>query len=145
MNSAETERTIVVIKPGGVRETVGGVLLPRIVTGLLSSAGLEVTQRETIVLDEPRVRRLYPILEVPDLVYGEGWKVRLITHMTGGQCEALVVEGVQAQRRAVLIKRLIRQALRPDDTPEHRVINNLIHVPDPEEFCLVYDVLFNQR
>lgn len=136
---------IFIIKPDGLSKDIGKYSLKTIVETSFLSTGLEIVDMCSRQLTDKEVREIYPIMEKPDLVYGEGWKGRLITHVSSAPIVAYHLRGKDAQRKASIIKTSLRKALCDQTSEQGVVIANIAHVPEQENFDATYNAVFRKN
>lgn len=142
MNNTK-EQAILMMKPSGRITIVAGYPLEELVKVILESTGLTIVRDIECQLDEKDVRNIYPILNVPDFQYGEEWKQDVIDHLTSRPVRAFLVEGDNAQNKATTIKQHIRTTFtNSSEGYQSKVVNNIAHVADPEDFIPTYKALF---
>lgn len=144
INSRNLENfTIVLMKPSGMLKTVKEHPLSILIEAMLVSAGLSVVERRRKQLMEDEVRKIYPILSIPDPVYGEDWKPPVIKHMISMPVNTYLVSGKLAEHKAKAIKNYIRIALiMPESDWFRQRVENFAHVVDKDDFFDSYKVLF---
>lgn len=136
------EKAIFMIKPDAKEISIGRYKLPEIILGLLESTGLKIINESEKKLTESEIRKLYPILEIHDPVYGEQWKNNLIEHLSSEPICSLLVEGEDANNKAKIIKNYLRRNLCDQSTETGKIIKNVAHVPDNEDFEISERILF---
>lgn len=140
-SSSEIEQAIFMIKPDGQKREVAGFPLPQLISGLLLATDLIIREQSRTLLDEEEIRQIYPVLNQPS-DFGEQWKLDVIQALQAAPLQALLIEGVQAENKAKTIRRYLREKL-TDRTTEHgKIVENLAHVSDSEDFDITYQVLF---
>jgi len=133
-----------VIKPDGLDRVVREKRLTQLIEGLFAATGLTRISQIDKNLTKEEVFQIYPILKVPDPVYGEGWKERLITHMTSQQIRCYWIKGEQAEEKANIIKRFLRKTLCDQSTEKGKIIENVAHVADTSDFENTFNVFFHK-
>jgi nucleoside diphosphate kinase len=136
------ERAVFVVKPDGVSKRIGRRQLPELIGALLQSVGLQINEEIRCQLSERNVRDMYPILAIPDPIYGEEWKKDLIEHLTSEEVIAYHLTGEEAEKKAKIIKRHLRDVLADPTTERGRVIENVAHVADEDDYevtCSIFD------
>ncbi|MFA6007386.1 MAG: hypothetical protein WC784_01930 [Candidatus Shapirobacteria bacterium] len=135
---------IFMIKPCGRRMSIGGYSLEELTKGLIQSAGLEIVDESEKLLIPFEVRKIYPILDIPDPIFGETWKEEVISHLTSREVLSLLLEGNDAQPKAKIIKNYLRNTLILDNDFHHKIVKNIAHVADNQDFDTTYNVLFQK-
>lgn len=135
---------IFMIKPCGRRINIGGYQLEELVKGLVQSAGLEIIDESEKFLSPLEVRKIYPILDIPDPTYGEAWKEEVISHLTSDKVQSLLLKGDDAQYKAKTIKNYLRNTLIPNNDFHHKIVKNIAHVSDDQDFDTTFNVLFQK-
>lgn len=138
------EQAIFVLKPDADDREVYGYDLADVIDGLLMSSGLNIVCESDRRLGSQEIRDLYPILNKPDPIFGEEWKQTLIDHVSSGNVHSLLVEGKDANKKAKIIKNHLRKSLCDQTTEVGKVIKNIAHVPDEEDFSISKKILFNK-
>ncbi len=137
------KQTIMLMKPSGINKIIGGFTLPHLVEAMLVSAGLSIREKRRKQLTEQEVRRIYPILNMSDPVYGDTWKALVIEHLTSEPVLSYLIEGDLAVVKAKIIKNHVRRALlNPLEGWYGRIVENFAHVSDEEDFDDTYQVFF---
>ncbi|MBN1618653.1 hypothetical protein JW887_04935 [Candidatus Dojkabacteria bacterium] len=143
---AETNRkgnaAILMVKPCGVTTLIGGHSVQELILGMITSAQLEIVMCSQRRLNEHDVRGIYRILNIPDPVYGEAWKYEVISHLTSSDVFSYLVLGDDAVRKTRLIKNHVRQALADPSSYHSKVVENMAHVVDSEDFETSFNILF---
>ena len=140
----EKEQSIFMMKPCGLEKRVLGHGLSELVIGLFVSSGLNIQTSCSKKLEEADIRNLYPILNIPDPVYGEAWKQEVIDHLTSQPVLAYLLEGINAIEKAKIIKNHLRNVFSEPSSYRSKVVENIAHVPDAEEFSNTYRILFGE-
>lgn len=138
------EQAIFVLKPDAYNYKICGYNLADVIEGLLTSSGLNIVGESDRRLGSQEIKDLYPILNKPDPIFGEGWKQKLIDHVSSGDVHSLLVEGKDANKKAKIIKNYLRQTLCDQTTEVGKVIKNIAHVPDEEDFSVSKEILFKK-
>lgn len=137
-------QAILVMKPDAFERSVEGKPVPEVITSQLEELGLSIIEQADVLLSEQDLRKIYPILNVHDPVYGDGWKVELIKHLTGRPIRALYIVGDNAQVKATNVKNDMRR-LFDEGTQHSKVVANIAHVADESDFDDTYLVLFETK
>lgn len=135
------ERAIFIIKPDGQRRKVAGHPLLQIIIGLIEASGLNIKEEVDKRLDETQIRLIYPVLNQPS-EYGEQWKYDVIEALQAAPLRALIVEGEAAESKAKIIRNNLRETLTDRTTERGKVIENIAHVSDRDDYDTTYQVLF---
>lgn len=135
---------ILMIKPCGRRIDIGGYSLEELTKGLIQSAGLEIVDESEKLLSPFEVRKIYPILDIPDPTFGETWKEEVISHLTSSKVLTLLLKGNDAQRKAKIIKNYLRNTLISNNDFHHKIVKNIAHVADDQDFDTTFNVLFQK-
>lgn len=138
------EQAIFVLKPDADDHEVYGYSLADVIDGLLTSSGLNIVGESDRRLGSQEIRDLYPILNKPDPIFGEEWKQKLIDHVSSGNVHSLLVEGKDANKKAKIIKNYLRKTLCDQTTEVGKIIKNIAHVPDDEDFDVSEKILFKK-
>lgn len=133
---------IFMVKPCGIDKFVGGHNLTILLEGIFTSASLNIRRKSRVALDESEIKEIYPILYVPDPIYGDNWKFEVIDHLRKKPMLAYLLEGKNAPQKTQIIKRHIRRCLIRDNSTRSRIVENFVHVPDEEEFGTAERILF---
>jgi len=128
------ERAIFVVKPDGVSRKIGKHQLPDLIDALLRSSGIQICEKTSLDLTEEDVRSMYPVLDIPDLIYGEAWKDDLVKHLTSSEVIAYRLLGTEAEKRAKIVKKHLRDALADPTTQRGKVVENIAHVADRTDY-----------
>lgn len=141
---------IVVIKPSGedlfLESPLGNgdkFSVSTLLLGMLESADLTILRSNTKQLTEEDIYNIYPILSIPDERYGEAWKTEVVEHMTSQPVSSYLVFGEEASLKARLIKNYFRKVLLKDSNYQSKIVKNLAHVVDDDDFLTSFKVLFN--
>lgn len=140
----QKNQAILVMKPDAFERSIEGKAVPEIITNQLEELGLSIIEQADVLLTEDDLRKIYPILNVHDPIYGDGWKIKLIEHLTSRPIRALYIVGDNAQIKATNVKNDMRR-LFDEGTQHSKVIANIAHVADESDFEITYLVLFENK
>ena len=132
---------IFVVKPDGLSRTVGSCPLITLIREFFDLAHLRIAFETEKRLTEEGVRKLYKILNQPS-EYGERWKTDVISHMCSGPVFWFLLYGDNAQDKAKLIKDFLRAGFTDRKTERGKIIENIAHVVDLNDFKDSIDVLY---
>lgn len=140
--SPSPDFAIFVVKPDGLSQIVGDYPLIDLLRGLFDSTKLKVAFEAEGKLTEEGVRKIYKILSQSS-EYGERWKTDVISHMCSRPVLWFLLCGDDAQKKAKLIKNFLRSNLTNRESERGKVVENIAHVVDHDDFRDSIDVLFN--
>jgi hypothetical protein len=129
-----------VYKPDSNR-LLGSRALTEVADALLRAVQLEIVDTSFTQVSEEELRLLYTVLNIPS-EFGEGWKIAVINHLTQSPLKTHLVRGDNAFKKATIVKSELRSKLTTGTTQKSRVVENVAHVPDPEDFEISYSILF---
>lgn len=140
--SPSPDFAVFVIKPDGLLRNVGGISVPVLVKGLFTSINLEIILQSERLLTEESVRRLYRILNQPS-EYGEDWKREVAEHMCSRPVVSFLLYGKDAESKVKLIKDYLRLKLTDRNIEREKIVENVAHVADLEDFRESVKILFD--
>lgn len=142
---------IFLFKPDSVNYMISGrgkeYSLQQVAVGIMVSAGLELVDATTILLDSAEVREIYANALRPnpqeDAIYGTQWKQDVVDHLSSAPVDAYLLDDAtnMAEYKAKLIKNHLRKVL----VGPNNVVQNIAHVPDEDEFPIVRSILFTHE
>lgn len=138
------EKAVLLIKPSGLNLNIDNHTFEEILKGLLNSTGLEITEEKKVDLTEQQIRKIYPVIEEPS-EYGDRWKHDLIEHMSSESNTAIIVQGYEVDKKLRILKDYLRNKLTDRSTERGKVVENLLHVAEADEYNRTYEVLFGTR
>lgn len=138
------EKAILLIKPSGLSLMIGDNTFEEVLKGLLNSTGLEIAEEKSVGLTEGQIRQIYPIIEEPS-EYGDKWKHDLIEHMSSENNLAIIVRGYQVDKKLRILKDYLRNQLTDRSTERGKVVENLMHVAEADEYERTHQVLFGDN
>lgn len=140
--SPSPDFAIFVIKPDGLTRIISDYPLIDLIRGLFDSAKLKIAFEAEKKLTEEGVRKIYKILDQPS-EYGESWKNAVVNHMCSRPVYWFLLCGDDAQKKAKLIKDFLRSSLTNRENERGKIVENIVHVVDQNDFRDSIDVLFD--
>jgi len=128
-----------------MRKFVGNYQLRDLVIGLVVLSDLSIVDIRELVLSKEQIRSMYPKLDLPDLVNGEDWKEDLINHLQSGPSAVYHLSGEHAHKNAKTIRDSIRQQFATSNDYTSKLLENLIHVSDTQDYESEYGLFFGKE
>lgn len=138
------EKWIVLIKPDCMNKIIDGIWFPDIITDLFSVLNLDIEQEGEKMLTHEDLYDLFPPLSKP-CDYWWHWKPLFIQHMTAEKVKYYLLNWEKTNEKIYLLKQKIRKELVDILSWENKVVYNLLHTVDREDFEKSYDVLFADK
>lgn len=139
--------TILTLKPGFYpRHPRSGAPLQRYMEGLVTAAQLDVLSTTETTLSGVDVCGLYRDVLPPnpedDARFGTDWKRGLLSYMTSSTVFSYLLAGDNAFHKTHYLKNYVRSLNTVEGDETSKVIENVGHVPDPEDFDISLEILF---
>ena len=118
--------------------------LHEVAAGLLVASGLEIARHSVKTLQKNEVRAIYAKELAPnprdDAIWGTAWKDQVVDHISSGLTDSYLVR--DPDNIGLEVVRDLKNWLRSQYDREGNVVQNIAHVPDPEEIEVTKSILF---
>lgn len=116
-------------------------VLEKFILDILYAVGFEVIDTIQCKLTEEWIRKLYPRLNKTDFVKGPAWEKAVIASLQEDDVKFLLIDGVLGYTFINCFKDLIRYSLRDWANHNNQAVQNILHVPEPNELERTLDLV----